>query len=74
MQLERRHTTIAITHPERRGAPLRCPRCGGLMRFALRVPVVDVDASDDDQLHFESAWLCQTADCAYRDVVVEDPG
>ena len=40
------------------------------MRFALRVPVLN----SSDQLHFESAWLCEAADCAYRDVVVEDPG
>jgi len=83
MEVERRHETVAINHPDRRGAPRRCPRCGSRMRFALRVPVLNSDAaardsSDandiDDKLHFESAWLCQAADCAYRDVVVEDPG
>jgi hypothetical protein len=81
MQVERRHAAVDIDHPDRRGAQRACPRCGAQLRFALRAPVMTAegaesfdDEEDSDELRFESAWLCQNADCAYRDVVVEDPG
>jgi hypothetical protein len=81
MQVERRRTAVEIDHPDRRGAPRACPRCGSQLRFALRAPVLAGegiepldDEEDRDELRFESAWLCQNADCAYRDVVVEAPG
>jgi DNA-binding response OmpR family regulator len=60
------------------GATKRCPRCRGTLVFTSRHPILTIgltlerrDAERTDRIRYESAWVCQSGRCDYRELVRE---
>jgi len=68
---------MTIRQQRTEGDAKPCPRCGHLLVFSERYPVLSVGVAltpgidPKDRIRYERAWVCRNGGCDYRELLGE---